>query len=90
MYQFQELPKWKYRKTGESVIVDDKFAEDELGEGWFDTAEQATADQQGEAETPVKASRDDLIKQADALKIKVDKRWSDERLADEIAKASKA
>lgn len=33
-FVYQEFPKWKYHRTGKSVIVEDRDAEDALGEGW--------------------------------------------------------
>lgn len=51
--------------------------------------EAALQQQMGAAQAPAAKTREDLNAEAEKLGIKVDGRWSDERLADEIAKAGK-
>jgi hypothetical protein len=69
-YVFQEFPKWKYHDSGDAVMVDDKDAETALGEGWHDLPLP-----------PQEVSRRDALLAAAADKgMKIDKRWSDERI----------
>lgn len=51
--------------------------------------EAALQQQLGAAQAPADKTRADLNAEAEKLGIKVDGRWSDERLTDEIAKAGK-
>lgn len=45
----QEFPKWKYSATGAAQIVRDKFEEQDLGDGWFNTPWEA----KGETPKPI-------------------------------------
>lgn len=66
----QTYPKWKYHDSGDAVIVDDADAEAALGEGWHDLPLP-----------PQEVSRREVLIAAAAEKdIKIDKRWSDERI----------
>ena len=56
----------------------------ELHPEWFTTLELAN-----KPEAPKEPTREDLEVKAIAHNIKVDGRWSDKRLSDEIAKATK-
>lgn len=73
-------PTWKY-SVGKAVIVKDADEEAALDGNWYESP----------ADIPDTASeaiiRDALLADAAAKGIKLDKRWSDARLADEIAKA---
>lgn len=66
----QEFPKWKYHDSGESLVVDDADAETALGEGWHDLP----------VEPQELTRRQVLIGAAEGRSIKIDKRWSDERI----------
>jgi hypothetical protein len=77
MYIYQEFPKMKYHESGSYCIVDGKEAEDALGEGWHDLP----LDQQ------TILTREDLEGKANALGIKLDKRWSDSTLKSKIDEA---
>ena len=70
---FQEFPKWVHCEGKASIVVDDAAAE---------------ADFVGVAPESAPASREGLADAAESLGIKVDKRWSDRRLAQEITKAA--
>lgn len=80
---FHEFPKWKYiGGTGAGVIVES--AEEELAlEGeWFDTPWEAA-----ESASKPSADRDELIAYAESAGIKIDKRWSDDKIAQAIKDA---
>lgn len=66
----QYFPKWKYHESGESLIVDDSDAETALGEGWHDLP----------VEPQDLTYRAALLQQAAERGIRIDKRWSDERI----------
>jgi hypothetical protein len=66
-------PKWLYNKDG-SKLVADAEAHEALGAGWFESPADVTSAPEREA----------LIAQAEKMGIKVDKRWSDARISDEI------
>lgn len=72
---FQEFPKWKYQGDT-SVIVES--AEEELAlEGeWFDSPLDAKA---SAGKAPI--DRDAMLAMAEEKGIKIDKRWSDEKIA---------
>ncbi|KSP22690.1 hypothetical protein [Pseudomonas aeruginosa] len=69
---FQEFPKWKYSVSG-SQIVQDAAEELSLGSGWFDTPEAAIQ--------PVTLTKDQLLALAEEKGVKVDKRWSAEKIS---------
>lgn len=70
MYVFQAFPKWKYHDSGESVIVEHEDAETALGDGWHDLPIE-----------PQEVSRREVLLAAAAEKgIKIDKRWSDDKI----------
>lgn len=75
-------PKWKYAADGRSIVVDDADAEEALGEGWYNSPADVPDPDDG-----LTGGDADLKAEAEALGIKIDKRWSDKRLAEEIAKA---
>lgn len=78
---FHEFPKWKYAANA-SLIVES--AEEELAlEGeWFDTPWEAA-----ESASKPSADRDELIAYAESAGIKIDKRWSDDKIAQAIKDA---
>lgn len=78
-----QFPKWKYAADGRTLIVDDAESEEALGDGWYDTpADIPDPDAEDDA-----ADLDALRAEAEALGIKVDARWKEKRLQEEIAKA---
>lgn len=52
-------PKWKYHATLPNTLVDDKKAEEALGDGWFDTPADAAADAALAEERRAAADNDD-------------------------------
>lgn len=72
-----EFPKWKYHESGDAVVVDDADAETALGDGWHDlpVPPQELSDRQ------------ELMAQAAAKGLKIDRRWSDERIKAALAAA---
>ncbi|MNN69706.1 hypothetical protein D3C81_1855170 [compost metagenome] len=78
----QLYPKYKVSASGYQIVADEA-EEVALGEGWFDS--QAELD----ASLTHKPSREELLEMADELGVKVDKRWSDEKIAQAIAEAGK-
>ena len=78
--EFQEYPRWLYTPEGAFVVADkaehDKHPHASLVplDAVVEQPEDATLD------------RDALLAQADEKGLKVDKRWSDKRLAEELAK----
>ena len=75
-----EYPAWKY-SAGKAIIVKDADEEAALEGNWYDSPADIP-DAAVEAEI-----RNQLIADAEAKGVKVDKRWSDARIAVEIAKA---
>ena len=74
-----DYPTWKY-SVGKAIIVKDADEAAELEGNWYDSPADIP-----DAATEA-ASREKLIADAEAKGIKVDKRWSDARITDEIAK----
>lgn len=79
-----QYPRWKYGAEGQSAIVNDADEEEALGEGWYDSPADVPAPDAEHADI------DALRSEAEALGVKVDKRWKAERLAEEIAKVKEA
>lgn len=77
-YVFQTHPKWKYHESGDSCIVADEAEEAALGEGWHDLP----------IEPQLVQTRADLEAKANALGIKIDRRWSDATLKSKIDEAT--
>ena len=73
------FPAWKY-SVGQAIIVKDEDEANALEGNWYDSPADIP-----DAATEA-ASRDKLIADAEDKGIKVDKRWSDARIADEIEK----
>lgn len=80
-----KYPRWKYAADGRSIVVDDADAEEALGDGWYDSP----ADVPDPDAVPEADALDALRAEAEALGVKVDKRWGADRLATEIANAEK-
>lgn len=76
--EFQEYPRWLYTPEG-AFIVADKAEHDK-----HPNASLVPLD--AVAEQPEPVDRDALLAQAESKGLKVDKRWSDKRLAEELAK----
>ena len=74
-------PKWLYSASG-AQIVPDEAAHAALGKGWYESPVDVPV-----AGHDAVIDRQALIDLAAAKGVKVDKRWSDERLAAEIEKA---
>lgn len=71
-----KFPRWKYRGA-EACIVQDEAEEAALGPHWGDVpgyVEQA------------ELSRAELIEKATKIGLKIDKRWGDDRLRQELLK----
>lgn len=68
MTDFVEYPRWLYHKTLPAKIIE---TPEEWEDDWFTTPEEAQAS--GSEKTG-------LIAQAEALGIKIDKRWSAEKI----------
>ena len=67
-------------------IVRDAEIEAHLAEGWFKTLAELLEPAKPET-VPDTVTREEMEKQAEALGVKIDRRWSDKRLIEEIAKA---
>jgi len=89
-------PKWIYSKSG-SKLVHSEEEHQAAGEGWYESPALIPADvplqpvapapapaPEPEPDKPAPPTRADLLAQADELGIKIDRRWSDERLLSEI------
>ncbi len=76
----QSYPKWLY-SAGASLIVANEDDHAALEGDWYESPADVPAPGSG----PV--GRDALLAQAEAKGVKVDKRWSDARLTEEITKA---
>ena len=74
--EFQEYPRWLYTHEG-AFVVADKAEHDK-----HPNASLVPLD----AEQAEPVDRDALLAQAEGKGLKVDKRWSDKRLAEELAK----
>ena len=83
-YKFVEFPKWIHHphRAAPSVLVQDEEAEAAVLQQWNVTQE--------DAEISVDNSRDNLLKRATKLQIKVDNRWSDQRLKRAVEEAEDA
>ena len=79
--EFQEYPRWLY--TPERAFVVQDRAEHDL---YPDAALSPLPEGEPVAVVPDSA-RDALLAKAVELGVKVDRRWSDDRLAQELAKA---
>lgn len=69
-----QYPKWKYHSVEQALIVDDRDAEESLGQGWFDTPAEALAsvvDDDDDAKTDAEAKRKALLAEAKALGIDI-------------------
>lgn len=79
-YVHHEFPKWLHHPKQEhpSVIVRDEEEEAEVLAKWHVAKD--------DAKLVVDNIRDNLLKRAEALGIKVDARWSDKRLQSEVEK----
>jgi len=76
----QDYPKWLF-SAEKSLIVANAEEHAALVGKWYESpADVPLGD-------PVRVSRADLIAAAEAKGVKIDKLWSDERLAQETAKA---
>jgi len=73
-------PKWLY-SVDKALIVQDEAEHQALEGNWYESPADIPAP---EAEAVARA---ELIAQAEAKGVQVDKRWGDKRLAEEIAKA---
>lgn len=78
-----DYPAWKY-SVGKAVIVENADEEAALEGNWYDSPADISADIPDATEA---VSREKLIADAEAVGVKVDKRWSAARIADEIEKA---
>ena len=78
----KDYPKWLYRKTG-SILIQDKVAQDALEGNWFESPADIVETLDEIAYSP---DRNELLAMAEELGIKVDKRWSDARIKQEIDK----
>jgi hypothetical protein len=85
--EYVEFPKWKVSASGQSVIVQNADEEAALEGAWFDS--KAEADAKANTLSDVQIAFDALVTQATQLGIKVDKRWSADRLRQEIETAQK-
>lgn len=77
---YKPYPKWLYRAE-RAVIVDDEAARDALDGNWYESPADVPAPDE---EAVARAA---LIAAAEAKGFVVDGRWSDKRIAAEIAKA---
>lgn len=68
------------------VIVLESEAAEYIADGWHRTV-YAAHDALEAVTIAAPISRDEIIEKAEALGIKIDRRWSDARLQDEIEKA---
>jgi hypothetical protein len=74
------VPSWAYGASGAVLFkTADEFAAANADADWYDTPAEVPA------EVPA-LDRAALLEQAEAKGLKADKRWSDKRLADELAK----
>lgn len=78
----QDYPKWLYSKTG-SILVQDRAAQDALEGNWFESPADIVETLDEIVYLP---DRSELLATAEELGIKVDKRWSDARIKNEIDK----
>lgn len=83
------MPVFMYRKDEARLFQ--SLADVPAGEGWVDSPAKVGADLPAPAVAepapePEDDARGGLIAEAEALGIRVDGRWSDKRLASEIAK----
>lgn len=62
-----EFPKWLYHAHKPAVVVDDADAEEDLGEGWFDTPAEAKESVQDDDEDESEAHRKELLAKAKSL-----------------------
>lgn len=67
-------------------IVRDVEIEANLADGWVKTLAELSEPAKPDT-VPETVTREEMEKQAEALGVKVDRRWSDKRLIEEIAKA---
>jgi hypothetical protein len=71
-------------------IVRDVEIEANLADGWVKTLAELSEHAKPETvpdTVPETVTREEMEKQAEALGVKIDRRWSDKRLIEEIAKA---
>ena len=76
------FPKWLYAAGNQSLIVQSQDEQDALEGNWY----ESPADVPEEGAEAV--ARADLIAKAETLGIAVDGRWSDKRIAAELAKVA--
>jgi len=83
-YKFVPYPKWIHHPEHRfpSELVHDEDGEAEVLKRWELTQE--------DADLAVDTSRDNLLKRATKLQIKVDQRWSDSRLKRAVEEAEDA
>lgn len=77
---------WGY-KLG-YLVVDADEVDDYVSKGWFKTPQEAI-DAKNSVDTKSLPTREELAQKANGLNIKVDGRWTDKRLAEEIENANK-
>lgn len=82
------VPEWALGKC--KPIPDDTPTAAEVAEALAKAEAQAEALAKAEAEAAAAAAKAALVEEAKTMGVKVDGRWSDERLAEEIAKAKAA
>lgn len=76
------FPCWAYSQEGAVMFkTAEAFAEASTEQDWYDSPIHVP-----KATLEVVYDRDKLLAQAEAKGLKVDGRWSDKRLADELAK----
>lgn len=76
----QPYPKWRYT-IGESKIVMTQQESDSLGFGWYNTPTELENAQRAQSEDPPKADdREQLIEKAEASGVKIDKRWTTDKI----------
>ena len=81
----QDYPKWLYNKGG-STLVKSVEEHEALGSGWYESPALIPTDEPVAISKP-HLSRSELIVMAAELGVKVDNRWSDARLTQEIEAA---
>jgi hypothetical protein len=60
-------PKWKYHATLPAQIVDDKIAEESLGDNWYDTPAEAKERAGDKKDKPSAGESDDEITEEERL-----------------------
>lgn len=79
------------RKLFGHKVVATKDLPEALADGWFLTSgEAAQSEAEGKETAPLKVSRSQMEADAATAGLKIDKRWSDARLSEELAKFLKA